>query len=342
APQSVTAGDLVTVQVTVSSQRKIKRPLVVVRDNLPRRMAPRGVTPSLPIAPAFDVPIPTQYQFRPMKRGKFEWSGLVVQGTDALGLVTMDREYETPRTSLTVLPALVPVALDLPPSLGWGISEAASGRARGAGVEPRGVREYVSGDSLRYVHWPSSARHGQLLVKEFEAGSNAAAAFVIQRTQGTEIGSGHKTSLEAMCSHAAFLADQFLRQGTRVEFPVIEPPSRSISPRERMSEILDALAGMTIVEGQSIGDDLLTCVGQLPPGSSVFAMLAVADGSLLTAMGRLAARGTQVVALLYDADAFKQKGRVLKVQSAISPAFVDQIRQAGAHPIVVPLEAYPK
>lgn len=38
----------------------------------------------------------------------------------------------------------------------------------GTGTELFGVREYQTGDSLRRIHWRSSARHGQLVVREFE------------------------------------------------------------------------------------------------------------------------------------------------------------------------------
>ncbi len=31
-----------------------------------------------------------------------------------------------------------------------------------------GVREYVTGDPMKRIHWPTSARRGQLMVKEFE------------------------------------------------------------------------------------------------------------------------------------------------------------------------------
>jgi uncharacterized protein (DUF58 family) len=38
----------------------------------------------------------------------------------------------------------------------------------GAGTELFGVREYQPGDPLRRIHWRSSARHGQLVVREYE------------------------------------------------------------------------------------------------------------------------------------------------------------------------------
>ena len=38
----------------------------------------------------------------------------------------------------------------------------------GSGTELFGVREYRPGDSLRRIHWRSSARHGELVVREYE------------------------------------------------------------------------------------------------------------------------------------------------------------------------------
>jgi len=56
APNQVRVGDLVTVQISVWSERKVKRPLVTVTDSLPPRLPVADRSPSLPIAPAFDVP----------------------------------------------------------------------------------------------------------------------------------------------------------------------------------------------------------------------------------------------------------------------------------------------
>ena len=44
----------------------------------------------------------------------------------------------------------------------------ASAATGGGGDRVRGVREYLPGDPLRLVHWPATARHGQILVKELE------------------------------------------------------------------------------------------------------------------------------------------------------------------------------
>lgn len=336
APASVRVGDLVTVQITVWSERKIRRPLIEVRDNRPGRLLLSDLTPSLPIAAAYDIPIQTQYQFRPLKRGRYRWSGLTVEGTDALGLVTQRRQYETTPAEMTVLPRPIPVSLELPSAAGWGISEAESGQTRGAGLEPRGVRNFVHGDSLRHVHWRSTAKTGQLLVKEFEAGTHAAAAFLLQRTQGTEVGVGADTSLELMCGHAVYLAEAFLRQGARVVFPGLDSAPSHGSVHERTHEIYEDLAGVQADSPETLGEQAATLVGVLPSGSVVFVLMAVADPTLLTAITRLSMKGTSVVPLVYDANAFGQKRGVI---SASDPGYMGALRDAGAVPTLMPKES---
>ncbi len=336
APASVRVGELVTVEITVWSTRKIRRPLITLHDILPPNLTLANRTPSLPIAPAFDVAISTQYQFRPLKRGVYHWSKLVVEGTDALGIVVRHKEYETAPAEMTVLPRPIPVAIDVPTSAGWGISEAESGQTRGAGIEPRGVREYVTGDSLRHVHWRSTARVGRLLVKEFEAGTHASAAFIFQRTTGTDIGTGVNTTLEMMCGHAAFLAEQFLREGTRVEFPGLEQNSSHASLSERTAQVYDLLARVEADQSTTVAEEVSQSARMLPPGSLMFLMIAVQELDLPGAIMHVGRRGASIVPLVYDPRKLQPNGRV---ESAADPAYIQRLRGAGAAPIVMPMEA---
>lgn len=333
APSQVSVGDLVTVSITVWSEHRIRRPLITIWDNLPRRLLTSDRTPSMPVAPAFDRGIETHYSFRPLKRGVYRWSGLQAVGTDALGLVSAIRETKTDLAELTVLPAPIPVAVDLPVASGWGISEAESGHARGAGLDPRGVREYVMGDSLRHVHWRSSARTGRLLVKEFEAGSQATMAFIVQHQRGTDLGEGRFTSLELFCGHVAFLAEKYLAQGIRVEVPVggeLAPTTRG----DRLGEIYGALARLEGDGSQSVAEEAGVVGEKLPPGSTVYALLAVADPGLPAVANRLWAKfGVKVVALVYDAAAFGSTGAA---RSAADPPVVAALRKAGAIPVLMP------
>ncbi len=329
-PPSAQVGDLVTVQITLWSEKPIRRPLVAVADALPPGLPVTDRSPSLPIAPSFDEPIRTQYRFRPLKRGRFRWSGLIVEGTDVLGLVTRGKEYPTAATEMIVLPRPIPCSIELPMAGGWGVSEAESGQTRGAGIEPRGIREYRSGDPLRHVHWRSTARTGKVVVKEFEAGSQATVALLIDRQKGHDVGKGAETSLEIMVGHAAFLVETLLRQGVRVLLPQIDPESPNhANVQERTVEAMRALALLDADHTSSLSEELGEII--LPGGSVVYAFQAVADPNLSQVASSLQAHGIRVVPLVYDAGAFGRS----HLTTAVDAAYVDELQASGMTPQVM-------
>lgn len=335
-PELVRVGDLVTIEITVWSERRLRRPLVTILDNLPARIVPSDLSPSLPIAPAYDIPVHTQYRFRPARRGIFRWSGVRVAGTDALGLVTMERAYRTDTAEMTVLPIPIPVSLELPSSAAWGLTSTEGSRGKGSGLELRGTREYSPGDSLRHVHWRSSARAGTLLVKEFEAGVQSSIALMMQLTTGTDTGKGAFTTLELMCGHAAHLADQLLRTGASVTLPGLETHQRANADADRLSELLLALAGAEADRTATLGEDLALHARNLPQGSLLLVAVAVQDPTLPDAIRQAGGLGCSCVALLYDADAFVRNRR--GAPSAVDATFVRALQAAGARTIRMPLE----
>jgi uncharacterized protein (DUF58 family) len=334
-PESVQVGELTTIELAVWSERKIRRPLITVMDDLPPTMPIGALTPALPIAPAYDVPVRTQYQFRPLRSGKYRWRGLTAIGTDALGLVSKMKHFDTEEARITVLPKPIPVHIDLPLAAGWGVSEAQSGSMRGAGLEPWGIRNYVIGDSLRHVHWRSTARTGQMLVKEFEAGTHSAAAFLLQSNRGTDIGKGAMSSLETMKGHIAFIAENLLRQGARIELPGLDQVTSHGSQQERLAEIYDCLAALAPDGEKPISLQVAELSAQLPPGSILFVAVVLADYELPGAIRRFSSGGSSVVPLIYDATAFDKK----QPGSAAEPDYCRELRAAGASLVMMPLEA---
>lgn len=335
APPAVHAGETVTVSLIVWSERRIKRPLITIEDGLPGRLIRVDQTPSLPIAPAYDQPIQSRYSFRPLRRGRYQWNKLTVVGTDALGIATMEKVYETEPAELIVYPAAIPVSVDLVPAMGWGVTEAESGNTRGAGIEPRGTREYIDGDPLRYVHWPSSARTGRLMVKEFEAGTGLGAAFVLQRTRGTAVGDRTMTTFEAMCGHTAYLAERFLRQGVRVSMPTLGlVESLGVNFEQRRREIDEALASIEPDRDESVSAELERAAA-LSPGSELYVLIAMADPELPEVIRGLPR--SRVTCLVYDPHHYAgRSGRRPFPDAASAPAYLGELREAGAHVILMP------
>lgn len=332
---AVQVGEPVHVEIVVWSERPLKRPLVRVTDELPRRLVVKDMTPSLPIAPSFDQPIRTRYSFRPMRRGRYRWERLSVRGTDALGLVHSDKTYATDPVELVVYPAPLPVNEEIYPLIGWGASDLDSGRTQGAGLEPRGVREYVQGDPLRYIHWKSSARRGRLLVKEFETGSGVTIKFLLQRREGTEIGGAETTTFEHMCSHSLFLANTFLEKGATVVFPIHESDdSARAHPEARIRAIRELLTEIMPTSYATIAEDVLVARQTAKDGDTFILFVGVADPSLPDSL--VGWDSVQIVCICFDPTGFLGGANLPgTLRSAADPAYVGQLERAGARVIVL-------
>ncbi len=331
-PPAVNVGELVTVSMIVWSERRMKRPLITVVDQLPERLKVEGRTPSFPIAPSYDQPIQTRYSFRPLRRGRFRCSQVRVDGTDALGLITASKVYRSEPTEITVYPMPIPLPLTFRPRAGIGASDVESGQFRGSGIEPRGVREYVPGDPQRYVHWASSARRQRLMVKEFEVGSGITTFFFVQHSMGSEIGAGAITTLEAMCGHAKYIASEFLKIGAAVEFPSFESGAKQDqSVILRKAEIDEVLVDIQADQRRSISEELLAAAQRLPHSGTIIVQIAVQDPALPETLTHLASY--QRICLVYDCKDYDPK---FTGSNAADPVYLESLRAAGAEVHMVP------
>jgi uncharacterized protein (DUF58 family) len=142
----------------------------------------------------------------PVARGPLAGSRLVVESSDPLGLFRTRREEE---------PGELAVALPLFTSLSDRLqvreieSQLTVVRA-GHGTDLYGVREYRSGDSLRRIHWKTSARRGELVVREFEPPGLRVLALLLDPEPGTS------PAADQLARLAASEAWDCLRHGGRV------------------------------------------------------------------------------------------------------------------------------
>jgi uncharacterized protein (DUF58 family) len=99
-----------------------------------------------------------------LRRGPVGARSWVVESSDPLGLFRSRRPSPDAEIAL-VLPRFA--SLSRRPEVRELEASVAAPRA-GSGTELFGVREYRPGDPLRRIHWRSSARHGELVVREYE------------------------------------------------------------------------------------------------------------------------------------------------------------------------------
>ena len=149
----------------------------------------------------------------------------------------------------------------------------------GAGSELFGVREYRTGDSLRRIHWRSSARRGQLVVREYEPPGVQTLLLLLDPVPATV------ELADQIARIAASEAWDCIREGGRVVIsaPGLEP---SQSPRDLWG-LLEWLARYPAAPSAAFGDTL-------PLRAEEVVVLTAGDRAVLEEADIAAGRGARV------------------------------------------------
>ena len=150
-----------------------------------------------------------------VRRGPVSATSWTVSTSDPLGLL-VGRKRQPDVEAALVLPRFTSLANTRQVHE---LEAAAAAPRAGSGTELFGVREYRPGDSLRRIHWRSSARHNELIVREFEPpGVQTLGIFVDPSPSSVEVA-------DQIARIAASEAWDCIREGGRVVLwgPGLEP-----------------------------------------------------------------------------------------------------------------------
>jgi uncharacterized protein (DUF58 family) len=167
------------------------------------------------------------------------------------------------------------------------------------------VREYRTGDSLRHVHWPSSARHGTLIVREFDREEPRRLGILVD-TWADSSPEDPETALDLCCAAAASAALRALALGGSVGLAAGIDGRVEILPRAGRGELLEWLAALR-APGGARAEEL---AGALEGLGHPEAVLLVAPSWAANAeriprlAGALEEAGAQVQTLIVEASSF--------------------------------------
>jgi uncharacterized protein (DUF58 family) len=113
---------------------------------------------------------------------------------------------------------------------------------RGQGPEYLGIREYRTGDSMRHVHWASTARTGSVMVREFEQEQTRRLAIVADAS----LDAGEAwTPLDRVCCAAASIATAAFAHGHGARLVTSSADDDGVLTRVDEDELLERLARLT-------------------------------------------------------------------------------------------------
>ena len=156
-----------------------------------------------------------RYPLRPGLRGVHRIGPLVARATDPLGLAELSHELAG-ADRLVVLPRVVAAArVAGRPRPGADAAGAAPAR-QGTGLADVLVRPYQQGDELRRVHWRSTARHDELMVRQEERPWRGGTTVLLDRRDAAHRGRGPAASLEFAISLVASIGVHLIGRGAPV------------------------------------------------------------------------------------------------------------------------------
>jgi uncharacterized protein (DUF58 family) len=279
SPERARPGQPVIVAMAVANGGTGSAPLLLLQDRLPRgvagraRYAIRGIEPggrrdaSITITAA--------------RRGRYEVGPLEISIVDPFALAQV-RRRALDTAALLVYPRVE--FLGLPRDTGDRRSLSLSTLRQPTGARGEDfytLREYVEGDDLRKIHWPSTAKRSRYMIRQEETPWQTRATILLDDRAGAHEGFGESSSFERAVEAAASLVDLYHRSGYAYRLVSAHRPGRPSSKQaEHWTRCLDELATITTA-GPGIPDDALaTRLGELEGGSTAEASLVVVTGSL--------------------------------------------------------------
>lgn len=300
SPQLVTAGQPAQVTLSLTNEGKAPSGALLLEEQLPYVLGTRPRFALGGVHQGWQREV--TYPVRSEVRGRYDIGPMTVRLTDPFGLVEMGRAFRS-TVPLTVTPRTVA----LPPiPLGGSATGSGDNRPRAFAVgsaEDVTVREYRRGDDLRRVHWRSSARVGELMVRREEQPWQSRATVFLDNRSHVHRGQGLASSFEGAVSAAASIALHLSHRGFMVRLVTATGEQEATAWHMRDANtnarpILESLAVVSLVARDTIDSSWLTEGGHSGVTVGVVGGIESRDGASLR---RMAQNASTALALVVDA-----------------------------------------
>ncbi len=299
--ERIPAGGHGEVQLELRRTGRMPAGEVLLEDGLPYTLGPkpRFVVERLP----HQRPVPLRYPVQPTLRGVHRIGPLRATITDPFGLCEFERDLVT-HSRLVVVPR-VTTLWGLPRGAGLGSGEDSSIRLHaGQGETDAVVRQYRQGDDLRKVHWRSTARRDEMMVRVEERPWHGGTTVLLDHRASAHRGSGTHSSLEWAVEFTASVCLHLNRTGQHVRLVSEHGKLLADAPEQagpgHAGSVLDSLAAARPAHERDIvlGSD----PGQ---GQELIAVLGTVGTESVHELTRHRARGTRSYAVLLDTAAWE-------------------------------------
>jgi uncharacterized protein (DUF58 family) len=295
-PHRAQVGASARVVLRLHNLSRLPTGTMLLEDRLPYALGsrPRLVLEKLGPHKASSV----AYSVRADVRGRYEVGPLIVRLTDPFGLCELTRSFATV-DKLTVIPQITPL-----PAVRLAGEYAGTGESRARSVAVHGeddaaTREYRNGDDLRRVHWRSTARVGELMVRREEQPWESRATVLLDTRTTAHRGEGPTASFEWAVSAAASIAIHLRHGGYRLRLVTDAGTDLDANDAAGEGAVLDHLAEVRLVPRADVAT-LVDRVRKRSDGGLVIGVFGLLTAPEADVLSRLRTSGATCVAMLID------------------------------------------
>jgi len=268
------------------------------------------------------------------KRGVWKIGPIEVMSQDALGFFRIKKILGVV-SDIIVYPSVFRI-LAFPPmasgSVSWMGVETA--RISGDSHEFFGIREYQRGDAMSRMHWPSTARHNKLIVRQFERNAVQEATIVLDLMKGHDIGAGRETTLEYAVKISASIAKFLLNTGVFVQVVGYTDEALVIpfgKGESHMFKILEFLAKVQSTGWHTLSETLEEASFLTPYSSTLVVTMLDNDMDALSSLVQFRVKGVKLIVAVLSVSTFGHSEEIEYLDTETAKKFDEALVGLDAH-----------
>ncbi|WP_214327643.1 DUF58 domain-containing protein [Nonomuraea sediminis] len=299
-PARAEVGGESTVTLRLENVTRLPTGLLLVEDTVPYALGvrPRFVLDRVESRGIREI----DYRVRSDLRGRYTIGPLSVRIADPFGLVELTRSF-TISDTLVVTPQVVALPHVRLSGEWTGGGDSRTRSVAAAGDDDVAPREYRQGDDLRRVHWRSTARYGELMVRREEQQWQSRGALLLDTRRHAHRGEGPRSSFEVAVSAAASIGVHLAHEGLGLRL-VTDQGAEHLTDTGLSWSLLDTLAVVRHSPARSL-EMGITALRQGGGDGLIVAVLGALDPDEARELARLRHSGITGVAVLLDVDSWE-------------------------------------
>jgi uncharacterized protein (DUF58 family) len=316
-------GDRLQITYTLRNTSRIPKPWLEVHNptTLPGGLPGRALTLGSRAERSWLVRAPLT------RRGHFRVEPLQIRTGDPFGFFEASASVGQ-GVAVVVYPKVDALPLWRLPAASIEGSHAAPERTLQTSPLATAVRPYAPGDAMNRIHWKSTARHGDIQVKEFELEQTADAWIFLDLDRSVQGGRGEDSTVEVAVRAAASIAAKALLENRAVGMTVNGHRQATVPVDRGSRQHLKIMQLLAAVDGDGttpFAECLVTSAGRLRRGMTAVVITASTDTAWVRPLAAFRAKGIGSVVITLDGPAADRYDRELRARAGDRVAQPDPV-----------------